>query len=350
MLFLSCFFIFCDFFSNVYASDSDNLTSYPIRLTKPSYPIATEEMLTDEGARELAGSNSLFCSVGCLTVFSGKTVVANGSASYLGGLMCVTAAHCVVLEYSDMTFSVSFTLDSGRVETRDVERFDVYPDYNSHSKAYDIAVLKLKESIDGLVGLVPCFHYGKVEKPLRDLPEVMFVGYCGAYSETDYLSFSDEKRRASKSRLCCDYGNKGSPGIFTVPYRANTCEKNYIILSCFPYKLTVTVARPPMEYELGVKSGMSGGAVFEVNIDGSLSFIAVLIGDSKDKMSHYNSCLDQFIPVADSWLDCFRCCFDIPHIRRPTKIYEGKIAISLPFGAVEEWLEGWRQKFDGACV
>ncbi len=259
----------------------------------------------------------------------------------------MTAAHCVVLDYADVTFTVSFTLNDGRVEIRDVERFEVYSQYDPQRKAYDIALLKLKESIFGLHGLVPCFHYGKVEKRLSELPEVIFVGYCDAYSETDYLLFSDGKRRASKSRLFWDYGNQGEPGIFTVPCRANIIEQNYIILNYFPYKAVMTVARPPMGYELGVKSGMSGGAVFEESVEGDLRFIAVLFGDTKERMSRYNRCLYELIPVADSWLDCFRYCFDIPHLRRPTKIYEGKVACGLPLGAVEDWLEGWRREFDG---
>ena len=251
-------FVFC-----AYVSTPDGSVNYPLRSTKLSYSVATKEMLTDEGARVLAESDLLFCSVGCLTVYSGKMVVANGSASYLGGVTCVTAAHCVVLDYADVTFTVSFALNDGRIETRDVERFEVYPQYDSQKKIYDIALLKLTESIVGLCGLAPCFHYGKVEKRLIDFPEVIFVGYCDAYSETDYLRLSDGKRRASKSRLFVDYGKEKDTGIFTVPCRANIIEKNYIIFNCFPYTSVMTVARPPMEYELGVKSGMSGGAVFE---------------------------------------------------------------------------------------
>ena len=83
MLFLSriCRVFWVVFGFCAYASTPDGSVNYPLRSTKPSYSVATEEMLTDEGARALAESNPLFCSVGCLTVYSGKTIVANRPAA-----------------------------------------------------------------------------------------------------------------------------------------------------------------------------------------------------------------------------------------------------------------------------
>jgi hypothetical protein len=77
-----------------------------------------------EKSNLLARSDPLFSNIGRLQVDSGKYGI-TGSVIYLRGLYCITAAHCVDEKHinSDTKFTVTFELDNGRVEQRDIESF-----------------------------------------------------------------------------------------------------------------------------------------------------------------------------------------------------------------------------------
>ena len=232
----------------------------------------TEKTLTDRASTELAKSNLAYCNVGRLDVFIGKDIKKHGTAEYLGGLTCVTAAHCVVKDKDNPAarFILSFILDDDRIETCEIEQIEIHTNYKMDS-SYDVAVLRLKVPIVGLNGLSPCYRYGKVNRNLMNFPEVVFVGYCNAYTDVDYVCPDDGKRRACKSRLWKEQVKK-IIGILSAPHRSNTNKKHYIVSDYFSYEPVVAISRPPTEYELGPKSGMSGGGVFEENTECDLSF------------------------------------------------------------------------------
>ncbi|MES2252832.1 MAG: trypsin-like serine protease [Pseudomonadota bacterium] len=305
-------------------------------------PISTiKETLTDKASLELAHSNRVYDNVGRLWLRSGKRLNGNGSVNYLGGLTCVTAAHCVVDENKKfiMLFDVFFELADGRIDSYEVESVIVHPSYMTNTLC-DIAVLKLKKPVSGLNGALLDYSYGKKQEVVSDFPEVTFVGYCKPYSDVEYRCDFDQKKRAAKSFLgFTRYHNNELQGLCAFPHRASIKRSSYI-MSFF-----VDVwrsSRTAMPYELGIKQGMSGGGAFKDDL-----MIGVNMGHNDEDAWWFDSYIEYWIPRIDSWLDYFRGCCDIPHLRFPEHLHEGRVPMVMPLGAVEEWLEGWRQKFDG---
>ena len=347
-----CYVFICFFFHDTIngilkASETDNFI-HPFekihsvmgwsKKIQSDYPI--EETLTDAASITLARANPIYCNVGRLYLRSGKRQNGNGAAVYLGGVTCVTAAHCLVDEQDKFCelFDIYFQLNDGRIVQYEIEKAIVHPLY-VRNKWYDIAVLKLKKPVVELIGAFVNYAYGKKERIIKKPPEVTFVGYCRAYSDLGYRHQCDFKRRATKSLLFCV--GVDPLKMSAIPHTLDIVEQRTpSLMNCFS-KVSF-VSRPAMPYELGVKSGMSGGGAFERN-----ELIGIHVAYIDDHMSWFNHRITKNIPILDSWLDCFRECCAIPHLRLPENMYEGQVPVSVPLGAVEDWLEGYRQEFDG---
>jgi hypothetical protein len=308
-----------------------------VKTIRSDRPIA--ETLTDAASIALAHANPVYCNVGRLWLRTGE-ILKNGAAVYLGGRTCVTAAHCLVNESGDVfkSFNISFELSNGEIVQYEIAEIIVHPLFLP-LKEYDIAVVKLKESVRGLTGALVNYAYGKKEMVIRTLPEMTMVGYCGSYSDLSYRQRCDFKRRATQSLF---FSVESEPiGLLPIPHRLDIVERREpSLMNCFSE--VVCVSRPALPYELGIKHGMSGGGTFEGDY---------LVGINMAYTDRYEWWFSPYakywIPEIDSWLNCFRYCFDIPHIRLPENMFEGRVAIVMPLGAVEEWLEEWRRTFDG---
>lgn len=134
----------------------------------------------DEALVQLAYSNPSYDNVGKLYSCRTNHLMGitgrfeNGSATYIGGKICLSAAHCEAppppkfsLEPVTLHYEVAFEINGQAKKHYKVKEFIPHPQYKQN-KNYDLAVLVLEEPIKELTGLAISEEFSTTEVCFSD--------------------------------------------------------------------------------------------------------------------------------------------------------------------------------------
>ena len=317
---------------------------------------AFDNLMTDKAMLDLAYSERDFRNVGALHAIYTSPCCSSvrqkiASVVYIGGKTCITNAHCLEADFWDIEgyflarHQVSFELSRGIHTFFGVMEHVVHSDYLK-ADYNDIAMICLDKTVDGLHGLIPDYSFGKNEPYVVDSTcnQLTCVGYGHSGDDDSVFITNDSFRRAFQTELF--YIQK--PENLKETIRLSMPNKSVCSL---PYKCNVqlmgtknfkTVSRERFTNESLMREGMSGGAMLYnggfVGINASMFYGLTAPYDHAKQyiLSYTNKCMNGFL-----W-PFFRLRVFFP--------FEGSATYSVPLGMYEEWIEGYRAKFDGAAA
>ena len=271
----------------------------------------------------------------CEQIYKRATVV------YIGGVTCLTAAHCMrdesscfgyfdPGEYFKISDKVSFEIN-GIHTYFDVKHCKIHPDYDG-TQLHDIAILCLDRIVDGLDGLEPDYSLGTRNLEWnRNCQDVLtYIGYGQGGNDSDYCISVDDKRRACQSRLLKVQG----PIIMSQPYHACLDITSATMWTLYP--------RKAFAYESIARPAMSGGATLlndafvGLNVGESYTFLPWCTGVLFNSYYYVNTCINFFMIGNLPWLRCI-----YPAV--------GAVSGSVALGPHEQWIKDWKSTYD-SCV
>lgn len=270
-----------------------------------------------------------------------NTLYKYGSVVYIGGLTCLTAAHCLhdeasffdyvdLYEYFRIGDKVSFEIN-GFHTYFDIKHAVIHPGYDG-TPLHDIAVLCLDRAPEGLLGLDADYSLGTHDIGGNNQDVLTYVGYGRGGNDIDCFEWVDDKRRACQSRLFKVQGT----AILSLPYLAD-------INAMGNEKYTLT-QRQAFGYESIARPAMSGGATLLNN-----AFVGVNMGCSYTLLSWDKSGLFHCWYYIGSFTNLFITAI-LPIINLPrlhTKYpCVGAISASVVLGTHEEWIKECKSVFD----
>jgi hypothetical protein len=353
-----------------------------------------ESTLTDSAMRTLGYSKPDFSNVGRLSkVYKlpfGKITYDIGSVVLLDKdqkssvRTCLSAAHCFeelkersakmknFYYYMDILipkyYEVTFESDNVPEYSCTVTKHVMHPEYSTGHDSADIAILCLDKTVPHLTGLQPYYTFRsdleqninsdeyKFFRPL--LRQLFYVGYGRSGNDSDYFNTKpDGKRRASISLLhFCLEDNVGEE-IYSIPIKSkfNFKEPNLVVLN----------QREPMLFEIGMRSGMSGGATLNHNL--------ALVGINTASRYQDISSLDKIRREKDKFMKKHATpinvglysfyvytllgrkrvflnigisltMFSLANLRT-NDMYPGARCISTAIEPHKKWIEEWRERF-----
>ncbi len=160
------------------------------------------------------------------------------SVVYIGGLTCLTAAHCLrdeascfdsvdFYQYFKIADKVSFEIKGMRTYFN-VKHAVVHPDYDG-TPLRDIAILCLDRVPEGLMGLDPDYSLGRKDVGGNRQDVLTYVGYGHGGNDSGCFGWVDDKRRACQSSLFKVQGTY----ILSLPYHSDikcVSEEEYMLI------------------------------------------------------------------------------------------------------------------------
>ena len=353
-----------------------------------------ESTLTDSAMRALGYADPTFSNVGRLSIVYklpfGKITYDIGSVVLLDKdevssvRTCLSAAHCFeeLTEHSAKMkkfhyyrdilipkyYEVTFDSDDVPEYSCTVKKYVVHPEYLTGHDSADIAILCLDKAVPHLTGLQPYYTFGSdleqninsdQYKPIRHLlRQLFYVGYGRSGNDSDYFNSNpDGKRRASISLLHFCLTDNAGEEIYSIPIKSEFSFKkpNIVILN----------QREPMLFEIGMRSGMSGGATLNhnfalvgINTASAYDDISLLdkVRREKDKfmMEHstpiktgiYSFYLHTLLQRKRVFLNIgISLTLFILNNLRTNDMYPGARCISTAIEPHKKWIEEWRERF-----
>ena len=279
---------------------------------------------------DFAYSKSAYDIVGMLCIIDTDKLQSIGSAIYIGGRTCLTAAHCKNPHCPN--YSVGFETKTQEFTYYNVDHFIVHPEYKSNEN-YDLAVIILDRPVEGLDSLIINNDFS-AEKVFRDYQHLLtYAGYGVKFCWDDwFVSTNDDKRR--KRWTCQAYTDFCSVkpkhfGIHATPYGQFNKTKR---------------KRPVEKYEIPCRQGMSGGGVF--NEENEL--IAIIAGTIPQSRP-FNFMIDTYLFFARCanalifFINLFSNC---PTFVVDTDIMiDGSHAHSTTIAPLKDWINSVQLKY-----
>lgn len=312
--------------------------------------MTVEESLTDRARVNLAYSNPMYDNVGALyfcarnEYFFSDSIAQAGSVVYIGGRMCLSAAHCRQEEISlNSSYKVGFEVSGKKIERYDVIHFWVHPKYEEN-KLYDIAVLILDKNVQGLDGIQP--NYTNFAEGLYEDGShlLTYIGYGSEISSNYWFEMPlDGKRRGEQSYLRNVRCNLCQPVIYSTPYGySNKVTEEQ-------YRNNSATRRPLIHYQAKGSTGMSGGMTVHP-VDGFIGITSsTQIGLYKSTTLFVYLVLVQFVRNS---MDLFELFFpSVPLMYPNMRITNyGLVEKSVPLSVCKDFIEEKRKEFEGLDV
>lgn len=259
------------------------------------------------------------------------------SAVYIGGKTCLTSAHCEYpaedhVQISTVYYEVLFEIKGIGRKTYKVEKFISHPNYKENTDC-DLAVLILEKSVMGLEGFSLSSQFAK-DQQFDDYQHLLtHIGYGSRILCNDYFFMHDNKRRAIRYYISECSIKPNNLSVYGTPF--GQCNKS-------------KTRRPLINYEVGSRRGMSGGAVLNINNE----LAAIISGTQFPGPPKSNYYYDMFIGVVNIIPSIINmCCCPFPFVN--TYATSGKLgarARSVPIGVFRKWIEAIRRQYDDTYI
>lgn len=313
-------------------------------------PTATSEevdAVKDEELVHLAYSNPSYDNVGELYSYRTNHLMGitfsfkNGSATYIGGKICLSAAHCeespppkFSLEPVTLHYEVAFEINGQGKKHYKVKKFIPHPQYKQNDH-YDLAVLVLEESIKELKGLKISEEFSTTEPHCPDYQHLLtYIGYGVKVSDNGYFLTNDHYRRALRSHT---FGYSLEPNdlvIYSTPYGQYNQSK---------------VSRPLIPYEAITRKGMSGGAVLNCNDElASIIYASNALNSPWKKylcLNYARVIVINIVNIIPGFIDLF--FYPTPILNDSPEVFStGTYKKSVPLVPFKEWIQDIRKQYD----
>jgi hypothetical protein len=240
-------------------------------------------------------------------------------------------------------------------ELYEIDEYVIHEKYSETKCFYDIAILKLRNTVTGITGLTPCYQYGDERLFLKNNYDVFpnstnphipnqltYVGHLNEMYQYKLLDDCIMSRIISRSYLIAVDNEMAY--LTSAPYGVNffegTKEEGW-------YKKP----RLSLSLETGFKSGISGGATLHetygligINTHTNYKFSDKTVNYRRYVLIHFNIIIDFFNFLLSPFL-----CPSLPAFRVEDAI-PGQISFSVALGSCKDWIEGNRNKFNSGNV
>jgi hypothetical protein len=297
--------------------------------------MSLEDSLKEESFVQIAYSNRYYNNVGILcyaNFYKNETsfdvMEQGGSAVYIGGRLCLSAAHCC---RGHSKFKIGFEGEDRQKVYYDVLECILHPQYKKNSNSvfvFDIAILVLDRTVAGLEGLKPCYIFKKEQGYVDYLCLTTNVGYGLHNFAFDWLQNEDGQRRAIRSYLDFLENKEGSLMLYTAPYG---------------YLTNWEEKRKLLPFEGASRQGMSGGAIFHDN----LGLIGIHVGskfyiEKRTYLIYFYLKMSQFLNI---FFIIYYNLFDHFLILSNSIRHESICGTSVSLATCKDWIEEHRVKY-----